>query len=89
VDRSTSVMIAEALRAPISRSPSQCPGSARSAASAGRLLMWNSGVIHGRAKRTAPAARFCGRRAARPDRSATCRVSSARRLPRDCTYSAW
>ena len=40
VVRSTSVPIADLPAAPTSRSPSQCPGTARSAASAGRSLMF-------------------------------------------------
>ena len=39
VERSTRVPIAVRLRLPIIRSPSQCPGTARSTASAGRSLM--------------------------------------------------
>jgi hypothetical protein len=51
VVRSTSDPIAEALHVPMMRSPSQCPGTARSAASAGPSLMltmsgstWSSAV---------------------------------------------
>src|SRR5918994_2038355 len=39
LDRSTSVPIADFPPLPISRSPSQCPGIARSSASLGRSLM--------------------------------------------------
>ena len=45
VVRSTSVPIAE-LPSPRMRSPSQCPGTARSAASAGRWLIRTSGVTN-------------------------------------------
>src|SRR6266478_9636586 len=46
VVRSTSVPIAE-LPSPTMRSPSQCPGTARSVASAGRWLIRSSGVTKG------------------------------------------
>ena len=64
------VIIAEAERAPITRSPSQCPGTARSAASAGRVEMCSPSV-QGRRDRVAPPAAGRGRRRVRPERSAT------------------
>ena len=81
VARSTRVMIAELPRAPMTRSPSQCPGTARSATSAGRVEMWKP-RIQGLLDRSALARRDWGRRAVRPDRSATWRASSSRIPPR-------
>ena len=43
--RSTKVMTADRLAAPMIRSPSQCPGTARSAASAG---LWVQGLVRDR-----------------------------------------
>jgi len=43
LDRSTSVPIAERFK-PMIRSPSQCPGTARSSASAGRLEIITSSL---------------------------------------------
>lgn len=79
VVRSTSVPIAELSR-PIIRSPSQCPGTARSSTSAGRSLIMISG-------RTNSLPRFrrraLGTRRARPVRRHA--VNSRRRAPRPCT----
>ena len=83
VVRSTSVPIAEP-RSPRIKSPSQCPGTARSAASAGRSLMRTSGVTN---DLPLPRVRARGTRSARPVRRHW--VSSRRSAPRPCTYSAW
>ena len=83
VVRSTSVPMAE-LPKPKMRSPSQWPGTARSAASAGRWLSMTSGPT-----KALPSLRLRARgtRSARPVRRQA--VSSRRRAPRPCTYSAW
>ena len=81
--RSTSVPIADLPAAPASRSPSQCPGTARSAASAGRSLMF---TIAGIFPRRSPCLRR-GLRSARPVRRLA--ASSRRSAPRPCTYSDW
>lgn len=66
------------------RSPSQCPGTARSAASAGRSLMLTmSGST--RFLRWVPSR--LGTRNARPVRKHLTR--SRRSAPRDCTDSDW
>ena len=76
------VPTAEPLRAPLSRSPSQWPGTVRVATSAGRAA---SGVILGICPRRAvPRAR--GRRALRACLNAA--SSSLRKEPRGSTYSA-
>jgi hypothetical protein len=76
VVRSTSVPMAELSR-PRMRSPSQCPGTARSATSAGRSLSMISGVAKCLPVR---AVRARGTRSARPVRSQA--VSSRRSAPR-------
>ena len=79
VDRSTSVPIADLLPAPRIRSPSQCPGTARSAASAGRsLIITMPGIF----PRRSPSLRR-GLRSARPVRRHA--ASSRRSAPRPCT----
>ena len=69
---------------PRMRSPSQCPGTARSVASAGRWLIRSAGVTKGfpRAR-----VRARGTRSPRPVRRHA--VNSRRNAPRPCTYSAW
>ena len=79
VVRSTSVPIAE-LRSPRIRSPSQCPGTARSSASAGRWLIMISGVTNVR-RRLRVRAR--GTRNARPVRKHA--TNSRFSAPRPCT----
>ena len=64
VVRSTRVPIAD-LFSPMIRSPSQCPGTARSAASAGRSLIITSGVTNFLPR---PRVRARGTRSARPVR---------------------
>ena len=81
VVRSTSVPIAVWLPFPMIRSPSQCPGTARSSASAGRSEML---IIPGIRFFRCPGARL-GRRTARPVRRL--RVSSRRSAPLACRYS--
>src|SRR5215211_6493122 len=66
------------------RSPSQWPGTARSAASAGRWLIRISGAMQDLPR---PRLRARGTRNARPVRRQA--VSSRRSAPRPCTYSAW
>ena len=83
VVRSTSVPIAELSR-PRIRSPSQWPGTARSAASAGRSLIMISGVTNFLPR---PWVRARGTRSARPVRKQA--TSSRRSAPRPWTYSAW
>jgi hypothetical protein len=83
VVRSTSVPMAE-LPNPTMRSPSQCPGTARSVAAAGRWLISSSGVTKCVPR---PRLRARGTRSARPVRRHA--VSSRRNAPRPCTYSAW
>ena len=72
------------LPSPRIRSPSQCPGTARSSVSAGRSLIRISSVTN-----PLPRARLraLGTRSARPVRRHA--VSSRRSAPRPCTYSAW
>ena len=78
--RSTSVPIADFPPAPKIRSPSQCPGTARSPASAGRsLIITMPGIFPYRAP---PSVRR-GLRSARPVRSRA--ASSRRSAPRPCT----
>ena len=79
VVRSTSVPIAE-LRSPMIRSPSQCPGTARSSALAGRWLIMISGLTKVR-RRWRVRAR--GTRKARPVRKHA--TSSRFSAPRPCT----
>ena len=79
VVHSTRVPIAEALPAPMIRSPSQWPGTARSAASAGRSLISTMSLIR---PRRSPALRR-GLRSARPVRRHE--ASSRRNAPRPCT----
>ena len=76
VVRSTRVPIAE-LFSPTIRSPSQCPGTARSAASAGRSLIMISGVTNFLPR---PRVRARGTRSTRPVRRQA--VSSRRSAPR-------
>ena len=83
VVRSTRVPIAELFK-PTMRSPSQCPGTARSAASAGRSLIMTSGLTNFLPR---PRVRARGTRSARPVRRHA--VSSRRSAPRPWTYSAW
>jgi len=78
--RSTSVAIAVLLFLPISRSPSQCPGTARSSASWGR---WAMLVMSG--ARLRATARGPGLRSDRPVRKHL--VSSRRRAPLEVTYN--
>jgi hypothetical protein len=66
-----------------SRSPSQCPGTARSAASAARSLIMISGVTNFLPR---PRVRALGTRSARPVRRHA--VSSRRSAPRPWTYRA-
>ena len=71
-----------ACRLPMIRSPSQCPGTARSATSAGRsLIMDHVAELALPFDRVGP----CGRRVAA--RCAGSRVSSLRSAPRACTNS--
>ena len=79
VVRSTGVPIAE-LSSPRMRSPSQWPGTARSATSAGRSLIMISGTMKDLPR---PRLRARGTRNARPVRRQA--VSSRRRAPRPCT----
>ena len=82
LDRLESAALLEP-RAPMTRSPSQCPGTARSVASAGRAVIVASPTQdfpRGRA-----ASFEAGTREVRPLRRAFSRASSARRLPRPCT----
>ena len=67
------------LFSPTIRSPSQCPGTARSPASAGRSLIITMPAIF---PRRSPAVRR-GLRSARPVRKHT--ASSRRSAPRPCT----
>ena len=83
VVRSTRVPIAE-LFSPMIRSPSQCPGTARSAASAGRSLIMISAVMNFLPR---PRVRARGTRSARPVRRHA--TSSRLSAPRPWTYSAW
>jgi hypothetical protein len=83
VVRSTRVPIAELPR-PRMRSPSQWPGTARSAASAGRWLIMMLGEMKVLPRRRV---RALGVRSARPLRKQA--VSSRRNAPRPCTNSAW
>ena len=83
VVRSTRVPMAE-LWTPRIRSPSQCPGTARSSASAGRLLIITSGLMKALPR---PRARARGTRSARPVRRHA--VNSCPSPPRPYTYSAW
>ena len=80
--RSTSVPTALRLFSPRIRSPSQCPGTARSATSAGRSLII---TIPGSRPRLSVAVRAL--RAVRPDLRQ--RVSSRRNCPRPCTNKDW
>jgi hypothetical protein len=83
LERSTSVPIAVALRLPISRSPSQWPGTRRSSASGGRSASETmSGIRFLRCPATRP-----GLRSDRPVRR--WRVSSRVSAPLACTYSDW
>jgi len=75
----TSVPIAE-LSNPRMRSPSQWPGTTRSATSAGRSLIMISGTMNDLPR---PRVRARGTRNARPVRRQA--VSSRRRAPRPCT----
>jgi putative transposase len=75
---------ARGLFSPTIRSPSQCPGTARSAASAGRWLIRISGVTNFLPR---PRVRARGTRSARPVRRHA--VSSRRSAPRPWTYRAW
>ena len=79
VVRSTRVPIAD-LPKPMIRSPSQCPGTARSAASADRSLIMISGVTKDLPRRRL---RARGTRSALPVRRQA--VSSRRSAPRPCT----
>ena len=83
VVRSTRVPMAE-LPSPKMRSPSQWPGTARSAASAGRWLIRISGAMPDLPR---PRLRARGTRKARPVRRQA--VNSRRSAPRPWTYSAW
>ena len=83
VVRSTNVPIAE-LPSPMMRSPSQCPGTARSSASAGRALIMMSEPTNSLPR---PRRRALGTRSARPVRKHA--VSSRRSAPRPWMYSAW
>jgi hypothetical protein len=83
VVRSTRVPIAERF-SPMIRSPSQCPGTARSAASAGRSLIMISLVMNFLPR---PRVRALGMRSARPVRRHA--TSSRLSAPRPCTYRAW
>ena len=76
VVRSTNVPIAE-LPSPMIRSPSQCPGTARSSASAGRSLIMMSEPTNSLPR---PRRRALGTRSARPVRKHA--VSSRRSAPR-------
>ena len=87
VARSTRVITALEPRAPMTRSPSQCPATARSLASAGRAVIAAS-PTQDFPRGRAPSFE-AGTREVRPLRRAFSRASSARRLPRPCTYSAW
>ena len=83
VVRSTRVPIAD-LSSPMIRSPSQCPGTARSATSAGRALIITSSVMNPcRAPSRGPAG------PAGPARYAGTRSAPGCSAPRPCTYSAW
>ena len=79
VVRSTRVPIAE-LSSPRIRSPSQCPGTARSSASAGRWLIMTSGVTN---RLPRPRLRALGTRSARPVRRQA--HNSRRSAPRPWT----
>ena len=81
--RSTNVPIAE-LPSPMIRSPSQCPGTARSSTSAGRALIRMSGPTNALPR---PRRRARGTRSARPVRRHA--VSSRRSAPRPWMYNAW
>ena len=83
VVRSTNVPIAE-LPSPMIRSPSQCPGTARSSTSAGRALIRMSGPTNALPR---PRRRARGTRSARPVRRHA--VSSRRSAPRPWMYNAW
>jgi hypothetical protein len=83
VARSTTVPIAD-LSVPMIRSPSQCPGTARSSTSAGRSLIITSGVTWPPVRWRA---RDRGTRNARPVRRQA--TSSRLSAPRLCTNSAW
>ena len=80
VARSTNVPMAE-LRRPRIRSPSQWPGTARSAASAGRSLIMISGATKDLRR---PRGRARGTRSARPVRRQA--VSPRLSAPRPWTY---
>ena len=79
VVRSTSVPIAE-FRSPRVRSPSQCPGTVRSSASAGRWLIMISGWTKVRSRWRV---RARGTRNARPVRKHA--TNSRRSAPQTCT----
>ena len=81
--RSTSVPIAER-SSPMIRSPSQWPGTARSAASAGRWLIITSSVMKPLPRLPT---RARGTRSARPVRRHA--VSSRASAPRPCTNNDW
>lgn len=84
--RSTSVTRQLRPPEPTTRSPSQCPGTARSAASGGR------GEIPQPSHQPRPGLSGSlerGLRPRRPERSACTRPSSWRRAPLPCTYRAW
>ena len=76
VVRSTNVPIAE-LPSPMIRSPSQCPGTARSSASAGRSLIHDVGADKLLAATTAASPRH----AQRPPGAQACRQLAAQRPP--------
>jgi len=82
-ERSTRARMAERLNASMIRSPSQCPGTARSATSAGSLLMGT--MAPNKLARLACSLRARGRQRARPDRRAE--ISSLRSPPRPWQYS--
>jgi hypothetical protein len=82
-ERSTNVPIADRFLAPMIRSPSQLPGTARSEAIGGRSAML---TMFGIRFLRCPTFRD-GRRTARPVRRQ--RVSSCLSAPRDCTYRDW
>jgi len=83
VVRSASVATCDLPRRPMIRSPSQCPGTARSATSGGRWLMVTIPAIRACLGRVLPR----GMRSARPVRSAT--LSCVASSPRPCRCNAW
>jgi hypothetical protein len=83
VVRSTRVAICDAFALPMIKSPSQNPGTARSAASAGRSLTFTMPRIFPLLHDT----RDLLTRLARPCRNAN--VSSVRNTPRACKYNDW